>query len=100
MELELPIVLNATNRLIPRFFVGYEHDFMGDTNQEHELKSEFAKLPALGNGRAGQNRGSDDLDLALSIELEPAIPSPSWKFVDPSGATARNLLRRRIRVRW
>ena len=71
MELELPIVLNATNRLIPRFFVGYEHDFMGDTNQEHELKSEFAKLPALGSVDVlGQNRGSDDLDLALSIELE------------------------------
>ena len=71
MELELPIVLNASNRLIPRFFVGYEHDFMGDTNQEHELKSEFAKLPALGSVDVlGQNRGSDDLDLALSIELE------------------------------
>ena len=71
MELELPIVLNSTNRIIPRFYVGYEHDFMGDTNQEHELKSEFAKLPALGSVDVlGQNRGSDDLDLALSIELE------------------------------
>ena len=49
MELELPFVLNASNRHIPRFFVGYEHDFMGDTNQEHELKTEFAMVPALGS---------------------------------------------------
>ena len=44
---------------------------MGDTSQQHELKSEFANVPELGSVDVkGQNRGSNDVDVALSIELE------------------------------
>ena len=69
--LETPIRLSSTNRLIPRFTVGYEYDFMGDADEEHELTASFSELPALGSKDVlGQNRGANALDLGLSIELE------------------------------
>jgi outer membrane autotransporter protein len=71
--LETPIRLNDSNRIIPRFTVGYEHDFMGDANEEHELIASFSELPALGSKDVlGQNRGANALDLGLSIEIETA----------------------------
>lgn len=71
--LETPIRLNDSNRIIPRFTVGYEHDFMGDANEEHELSASFSELPALGSKDVlGQNRGANALDLGLSIEIETA----------------------------
>jgi len=69
--LETPIRLSSTNRIIPRFTVGYEHDFMGSADEEHQLSSSFSELPALGSMDVlGQNRGADALDLGLSIEIE------------------------------
>ena len=69
--LETPIRLSSSNRIIPRFTVGYEHDFMGSADEEHQLSSSFSELPALGSiDVLGQNRGADALDLGLSIEIE------------------------------
>lgn len=69
--LETPIKLNSTNRLIPRLTVGYEYDFMGDANEEHQLNASFSELPALGSVDVlGQNRGANALDVGLSIEIE------------------------------
>lgn len=69
--LETPIKLNSTNRLIPRLTVGYEYDFMGDANEEHELTASFSEMPALGSVDVlGQNRGANALDVGLSIEIE------------------------------
>ena len=69
--LETPIRLSSSNRIIPRFTVGYEHDFMGSADEEHQLTSSFSELPALGSiDVLGQNRGADALDLGLSIEIE------------------------------
>ena len=71
--LETPIRLNDSNRIIPRFTVGYDYDFMGDANEEHELSASFSELPALGSKNVlGQNRGANALDLGLSIEIETA----------------------------
>ena len=68
--LETPIRISSTNRIIPRFTVGYEHDFMGSADEEHQLTSSFSELPALGSMDVlGQNRGADALDLGLSIEI-------------------------------
>ena len=70
---ETPIRLNDSNRIIPRFTVGYDYDFMGDANEEHELSASFSELPALGSKNVlGQNRGANALDLGLSIEIETA----------------------------
>ena len=69
--LETPIVTGKTSRLIPRLYVGYEYDFNGDTNEEHQLTSSFAELPALGSVDVlGQNRGANAVDVALSLEYE------------------------------
>jgi autotransporter-associated beta strand protein len=69
--LETPIQLANSTRLIPRLSVGYEHDFNANTNEEHELSSSFAEVPALGSiDVLGQNRGANDLNLALNVELE------------------------------
>ena len=71
LTLETPFHLTSDARIIPRFTVGYEHDFMGNADEEHQLSSSFADLPGLGSFEVlGQNRGADALDLGLSIELE------------------------------
>lgn len=38
-SLEPPIVTGKTSRLIPRLAVGYEYDFNGAANEEHQLNS-------------------------------------------------------------
>ena len=69
--LETPIITGKTSRLIPRFYVGYEYDFNGDTNEEHQLTASFADVPALGSiDVLGQNRGANAVDVALSLEYE------------------------------
>ena len=73
LTLETPIRISSSSRIIPRFTVGYEHDFMGSADEEHQLSSSFSELPALGSiDVLGQNRGADALDLGLSIEIETA----------------------------
>jgi hypothetical protein len=69
--LETPIQLARSTRLIPRLSVGYEYDFNGDANEEHQLTASFADVPALGSlDVLGQNRGANDLNVALNVELE------------------------------
>jgi uncharacterized protein with beta-barrel porin domain len=69
--IETPIVTGKTSRLIPRLHVGYEYDFNGDTNEEHQLNASFADVPALGSiDVLGQNRGANAVDVALSLEYE------------------------------
>ena len=68
---ETPLQLARSTRLIPRFSVGYEYDFNGDDNEEHQLTASFADVPALGSlDVLGQNRGANDLNVGLSLELE------------------------------
>ncbi|MCP9777765.1 MULTISPECIES: autotransporter domain-containing protein [unclassified Cyanobium] len=69
--LETPLQLARSTRLIPRLSVGYEHDFNGDSSEEHQLSASFADVPALGSlDVLGQNRGANDLNVGLSVELE------------------------------
>ena len=69
--METPLQLARSTRLIPRFSVGYEYDFNGDDNEEHQLTASFADVPALGSlDVLGQNRGANDLNVGLSLELE------------------------------
>ena len=69
--LETPIQIARTTRLIPRLSVGYEYDFNGDANEEHQLTASFADVPALGSVDVlGQTRGANDLNVALNVELE------------------------------
>jgi autotransporter-associated beta strand protein len=69
--LETPMQVASSTRLIPRLSVGYEHDFNADTNEEHQLTASFADVPALGSlDVLGQNRGANDLNVALNVELE------------------------------
>ena len=69
--IETPIVTGKTSRLIPRLYLGYEYDFNGDTNEEHQLTASFDDVPALGSiDVLGQNRGANAVDVALSLEYE------------------------------
>lgn len=71
LTLETPVQLARSTRLIPRFSIGYEYDFNGDANEEHQLTASFADVPALGSlDVLGQNRGANDLNVGLSVELE------------------------------
>lgn len=50
---------------------GPDDDFNGDEDEEHEVSASFAEVPALGTKDVvGQNRGSDDLDVGMALELE------------------------------
>jgi outer membrane autotransporter protein len=71
--LETPLQLASRTRLIPRLSVGYEHDFYAGTNpnEDHQLTASFAEVPALGPiDVLRQNRGANDLNVALNVELE------------------------------
>lgn len=69
--LEVPIRLSRQSRLIPRLSIGYEHDLMGNSNEEHQLTASFAQVPEPGSlTLLGQNRGADALDVALNVEYE------------------------------
>lgn len=69
--LEVPIRLSRQSRLIPRLSIGYEHDLMGNSNEEHQLTASFAQVPEPGSlTLLGQNRGADALDVALNLEYE------------------------------
>ena len=70
-QIETPIMTGKTSRLIPRLSIGYEYDFNGDANEEHQLTASFAEVPALGSMDVlGQNRGANALDVGLSLEYE------------------------------
>jgi len=71
--LETPLPLAGQTRLIPRLSVGYQHDVYASTNpnEAHQVTASFAEGPALGSiDVLGQNRGANDLNVALNVELE------------------------------
>ena len=69
--LETPIITAKSSRFIPRLSLEYTYDFNGDSNNGRQLSSSFATLPALSSVTVvGQNRGSNALDLGLSLEYE------------------------------
>ena len=71
LTLETPIVTAKNSRIIPRFSLGYEYDFNGNSNGGQQLNSSFATVPALGSATVlGQNRGANALNLGLSVEYE------------------------------
>jgi len=70
-QIETPIVTGKTSRLIPRLSLGYQYDFNGNSNEEHQLTASFAEVPALGSVDVlGQNRGANAVDVGLLLEYE------------------------------
>ena len=72
-SLETPLQLANQTRLIPRLSVAYEHDFYAGTNpnEAHQVTASFAEVPALWSiDVLWQNRGANDLNVALNVELE------------------------------
>jgi autotransporter-associated beta strand protein len=99
--LETPIQLAKRTRLIPRLSVGYEHDFNGNANEEHQLSSSFADVPALGSlDVLGQNRGADDLNVALNLELETSDQFSLYAGVGGSFWSNGNELSYGAGLRW
>ena len=71
LTLETPIVLSKDNRLIPRLSVAYQYDAMGDVNEEHQLQASFKTVSEPGSlTLIGQNRGTNDVEVALNLEYE------------------------------
>jgi outer membrane autotransporter protein len=99
--LETPIQLASRTRLIPRLSVGYEHDFNGNANEEHQLSASFAEVPALGSiDVLGQNRGADDLNVALNVELETSDQFSLYAGVGGSFWSNGNELSYGAGLRW
>ena len=99
--LETPIQLASRTRLIPRLSVGYEHDFNGNANEEHQLSASFAEVPALGSVDVlGQNRGADDLNVALNLELETSDQFSLYAGVGGSFWSNGNELSYGAGLRW
>lgn len=99
--LETPIQLAKTSRLIPRLSVGYVYDFNADTNEEHQLTATFADVPALGSLDVfGQNRGANDVNVALNVELQTSEQFSLYAGVGGSFWTNGNELNYGGGIRW
>jgi len=99
--LETPLQLAHSTRLIPRLSVGYEYDFNGDSNEEHQLSASFADVPALGSlDVLGQNRGANDLNVGLSVELETSDQLSLYAGVGGSFWSNGNELNYGGGIRW
>ena len=71
ITLETPIILSEKSRIIPKFSIGYQYDAMGNSNEEHQLTASFKDVPEPGSLTViGKNRGANDLEAALKVELE------------------------------
>ncbi len=67
---EVPIKITRSIILTPKIRAAWEHDFLGDANQDHEIDASFANVPEPGSLTVlGQNRGSDELSLSGALEL-------------------------------
>ena len=65
------MILSRESRFIPKLFIGYQYDAMGNANQEHQLTSSFKDVAEPGSlTLLGQNRGSNDVEVALNMEVE------------------------------
>lgn len=68
--IEAPIQITRSLVLTPRIRAAWEHDFLGDDNQDHEVDASFADVPEPGSLTVlGQNRGSDEFSLSGALEL-------------------------------
>jgi autotransporter-associated beta strand protein len=100
-SLEMPVQLSRASRLVPRLAVGYEYDFNANTNEEHQLTASFAEVPALGSlDVLGQNRGANDLNVDLSVELETSEQFSLYAGIGGSFWSNGNELNYGGGVRW
>ena len=75
---EVPIKITRSIILTPRIRAAWEHDFLGDDNQDHAVNASFANVPEPGSITVlGQNRGSDELSLSGALEL---AVNDRWAF--------------------
>jgi len=75
---EVPIKIGSSLVLTPKIRAAWEHDFLGDANQDHEIDASFADVPEPGSLTVlGQNRGSDELSLSGALEL---TVNERWAF--------------------
>jgi autotransporter-associated beta strand protein len=101
LTLEAPVQVSRATRVIPRLAVAYEYDFNGNANEEHALQSSFAQVPALGSFEVlGQNRGSNDLNVALSVEVETSDQLSVYAGVAGSFLSQGNELSYGGGLRW
>lgn len=76
--IEAPIKITKSLVLTPKIRAAWEHDFLGDDTQDHEVDASFANVPEPGSLTVlGQNRGSDELSLSGALEL---AVNDRWTF--------------------
>ena len=46
---EVPIKIGSSLVLTPKIRAAWEHDFLGDANQDHEIDASFADVPEPGS---------------------------------------------------
>ncbi|MCX8492792.1 MAG: autotransporter outer membrane beta-barrel domain-containing protein, partial [Chthoniobacterales bacterium] len=69
-QLQAPITLKKGLILTPKAFASWEHDFLADYNQNHQVTASFANVPEPGSLTIlGQNRGTDAVNVEAGIEL-------------------------------
>lgn len=69
-QLEAPIPLKKGYILTPKAFASWEHDFLADYNQNHQVTASFANVPEPGSLTVlGQNRGADAVNVEAGLEL-------------------------------
>jgi uncharacterized protein YhjY with autotransporter beta-barrel domain len=69
-QLEAPISLKKGLILTPKAFASWEHDFLADYNQNHQVTASFANVPEPGSLTVlGQNRGADAVNVEAGLEL-------------------------------
>ena len=70
LEIKVPIPLTKGWVLTPKAFASWEHDFLADYNQNHEVTASFADVPEPGSLTVlGQNRGADAVNVEAGLEL-------------------------------
>ena len=78
IAIEVPIKITRSIVLTPKIRAAWEHDFLGDDDQDHEVNASFANVPEPGSLTVlGQNRGSDELSLSGAIEF---AVNDRWAF--------------------
>jgi uncharacterized protein with beta-barrel porin domain len=69
-QLEAPIPLKKGLILTPKAFASWEHDFLADYNQNHQVTASFASVPEPGSLTVlGQNRGANAVNVEAGLEL-------------------------------
>jgi uncharacterized protein YhjY with autotransporter beta-barrel domain len=69
-QLESPILLKKGLILTPKVFASWEHDFLAEYNQNHQVTASFASVPEPGSLTVlGQNRGANSVNVEGGVEL-------------------------------